>query len=179
MATQPRPGCSFNLYLELERSAEYRSEYRDGEIIAMSGGTRAHSRLSARMIALLTRTSNCEVFDSNMRLYIELYNECTYPDAMLICDPVQFWRDQDDVVVNPSVVVEVLSPSTQKYDRTTKSVYYRSIPSLRHIVLVSADSIAVEWSTRQDESTWTIKQFVGEANLPLGFEMGDVYQGIL
>lgn len=131
------------------------------------------------MITLLSRTGDCEVFDSNMRLYIELYNECTYPDAMLICDPVRFWREQDDVVVNPTVVVEVLSPSTQKYDRTIKSAYYRSIPSLRHIVLVSADSISVEWSTRQDESTWIIKQHVGEADLPLGLRMKDIYQGIL
>ncbi len=131
------------------------------------------------MITLLSRTDDCEVFDSNMRLYNELYNECTYPDAMLICDPVRFWREQDDVVVNPSVVVEVLSPSTQKYDRTIKSVYYRSIPSLRHIVLVSADSISVEWSTRQDESTWIIKQYVGTADLPLGFQMEEIYGGII
>ncbi len=134
MATQPIHSYTFEEYLELERKAEFKSEYRAGQIVAMSGGSARHSQLSVRMIILLSRHANgCTVFDSNLRLYIEHYNESTYPDAMLICGELQYWKGQSDVVTNPTAVVEVSSPSTEKYDRATKSGYYRSVPSMQNI----------------------------------------------
>ena len=180
MATQPRHGYTFEEYLELERKADFKSEYRAGHIIAMSGGTGTHSELAAQIIFLLKRAKRCRVFDSNLRLYIEHYNESTYPDAMLICGKVQYWKGQNDVVTNPTAAVEVLSPSTEKYDRTTKRGYYSSVPSMEHILVVWQDRVRVECSTRQDASTWITKQYDNESDvLPLGFNVAEIYEGIL
>ncbi len=181
MATQPRHHYTFGEYLELERTASYRSEFRAGEIHGMAGDTETHSLLSSRMIVLLTQKfPDCCVYDGNLRLYIEQYDESTYADAMVICGNRQFWNGQKDVVTNPTIVVEVLSPSTEKYDRTTKSGYYRSIPSLRYIVLVSQDSVSVELSTRLDGETWTSKRYSSLSDtLPLDLRVSEIYEGIL
>jgi Uma2 family endonuclease len=171
---------SFEEYLELEREADFRSEYRAGQIVPMASGTARHSELSARMIALLVQTKRRHVFNCNLRLYIEDYNECTYADAMLICGKVRYWKGQNDVVTNPTAVVEVLSPSTEKYDRTTKRGYYSSVPSMEHILVVWQDRVRVECSTRQDASTWITKQYDSESDvLPLGFKVAEIYEGIL
>jgi Uma2 family endonuclease len=181
MAPQPIHSYTFEEYLELERKADFKSEYRAGQIVAMSGGSARHSQLSVRMIILLSRHANgCTVFDSNLRLYIEHYNESTYPDAMLICGELQYWNGQNDVVTNPTAVVEVSSPSTEKYDRATKSGYYRSVPSMQNILLVSQDRVLVECWTRQDANAWITKQYDSESDvLPLGFKVMEIYEGIL
>jgi len=180
MSTQPKSVYTFEEYLELERAAPYKSEYRDGAILAMAGGTERHSALCVQMMVLLKRQlRNCRVYDSNLRIYIEDFHESTYADAMVICGERKFWRGQNDVVLNPTIVVEVLSPSTKKYDQTTKSGYYRSIPSLTHLLLVSQDRMAIEWSVRHD-NTWVMTEYTsGSAITPLGFLVEEVYQEIL
>jgi Uma2 family endonuclease len=97
---------------------------------------------------------------------------------MTICGEVAYWKGQNDVVTNPTVIVEVLSPSTQKYDRSTKSGGYRSLPSVQHILLVSQDRVMVECWTRQDASTWITKLYDSVSDtLPLGFTLKDIYEG--
>lgn len=145
MATQPKHLYTFEEYLELERAAAFKSEFYAGEIYAMAGGTAIHSRLSARALVVLDRhLLNCQIYDSNLKIHIEATKEGVYSDAMAICEEVQFWNGQSDVIVNPALVVEVLSPSTQKHDRGSKVNSYRTIPSLQHILVISQDRILVE-----------------------------------
>ena len=181
MAIQPRHSYTFTEYLELERAASYRSEFRAGKIQAMAGSTETHSILSSRMIVLLTlRFPECRVYDRNLRLYIEQYDESTYSDAMVICGDRQFWSEQRDVVINPTILVEVLSPSPEEDDRTAKSGYYRSIPSLRHIILVSQSSVSIELSTRIDGETWISKRYTNPKDiLPVELQVSKIYEGVL
>jgi Uma2 family endonuclease len=180
MATQPSLFYTFEQYLELEEKAQSKSEYRDGVIVSMPGGTELHSRLSAQMIFLLkTHLKNCNVYDGNLLVYAEHFNECMYPDAMAVCGKTQFWEARKNVITNPTVVVEVLSASTRKYDETAKSGYYRSLPSVMHLVLVSQDEPMVQWSTRH-ENTWITTKRIDLSELtPLGFILADIYAGIL
>lgn len=183
MATQPQRRLTFREYLELERTAEDRSEFHHGHVYAVSGGTEPHSRLSARITALLSlRLSQCRVYDSNLKLYIQHFDKGVYPDCMVVCGSPQFWNDQDDVILNPSLVVEVLSPSSERYDRGEKASYYRSIPSLQEILIVSQDQIFVEHSVRQSDSTWELIQFTNRNDsirvLTTGMQVGEIYAGI-
>jgi Uma2 family endonuclease len=184
MATQPQQRFSFLDYLKLERIADCKSEFHNGRIYAMSGGTEPHSRLSARICALLSlRLSQCRVYDSNLKLYIEQFDKGVYPDCMVLCGLPQFWNEQIDVILNPSLVVEVLSPSSEKYDRGEKASYYRSIPSLQEILIVSQDRVFVEHSQNQGGSTWRLVQYTGRNDcirvLNTELSIGEVYEGIL
>ncbi len=184
MATQPQQRFSFEQYLKLERTANGKSEFHNGQIYAMSGGTEPHSRLSARIVALLSlRLPDCRVYDSNLKLYIEQFDRGVYPDCMALCGTPQFWNAQADVILNPSLVVEVLSPSTERYDRGEKASYYRSISSLGQILIVSQDQVFAEHSIRQNDSTWTLVQYTGTSDripiLNIEISLGEIYSGIL
>jgi len=184
MASQPQQRFSFREYLELERSAASKSEFHDGQIYAMSGGTEPHSRLSARIVALLSlRLNECRVYDSNLKLYIQQFDKGVYPDCMVLCGSPQFWNEQSDVILNPSLVVEVLSPSSERYDRGEKASYYRSIPSLKEILILSQDQVFAEHSVRQGDSTWTLVQHTSRNDLlrVLGVKLSleEIYAGIL
>jgi Uma2 family endonuclease len=98
----------------------------------MSGGTEPRARLAARIIGLLgLHLQHCRIYDSNLKLYVEQFAKGVYPDAMAVCGEPKFWEGQRDVAVNPSLVMEVLSPSTENYDHGDKSSYYRSIPTIK------------------------------------------------
>ncbi len=168
MATQSQQIHSLEEYLDLEEQAGYRSEYHAGNILAMSGGTATHSRLSARMVVVLDRhLSSCSVYDSSLKLYIQHSDRGLYPDAMAVCEDLQFVKGRKDIILNPAVVVEVLSPSTEKYDRGTKSDYYRAAPSVQHILLVSQDEPFVDHFARQTGDNWTITRYMGRDKIPL------------
>jgi Uma2 family endonuclease len=184
MATQPQQRFSFEQYLELERTANGKSEFHNGQIYGMSGGTEPHSRLSSRIGALLNlRLSECRVYDSNLKLYIQQFDKCVYPDCMVLGGSPQFWNQQSDVILNPSLVVEVLSPSTERYDRGEKASYYRSIPSLQQILILSQDQAFAEHSVRQNDSTWTLIQYTNIGDrlqvLNIGISLQEIYAGIL
>ncbi len=160
MASQPKHSYTFQEYLDLEEKSTYKSEFHAGEIFDMSGGTEIHSRLSSRMNAVLERRfPACRIYDSNLKLYIEQVNEGVYPDCMALCGDPQFWNNRQDTLLNPTLIVEVLSPSTQDYDRGTKALYYRSVPSIEHILLISQDRVFVEHLWRQDEHAWILKEY--------------------
>ena len=184
MASQPTDVRSLEEYLQEERKAEYRSEYFAGEIFAMSGGTGRHSELSARMIMLLGRGS-CRVFDSNLKIYLEKMEQCVYPDASVVCEAPQYLDKRADVLLNPALIVEVLSPSTERYDKSSKALYYRSLPSLRHCVLISQDRAFIEHSERQKNRMWLVQTYnelsetVSLETLGLKLLVSEIYQGIL
>jgi|SRR5579871_1930201 len=152
-------------YYRLEERASYKSDYYDGEIFAMSGGTANHSLIGANVIRELSSRLEggpCKTFNSELRLKIESTGLCTYPDASVYCDQLKIANDDPSktTYLNPTVVIEVLSKSTEGYDRGFKSANYRSIPSLTAYLLVSQSSAHVEIYERHGE-LWELREFKG------------------
>jgi len=146
-------------YLAMDRAAEFRSEFLDGEIIAMSGGSMRHARLQQNISAGLdtpSRDRGCEVFGSDFRVRVSrrMY---TYPDVSVVCGKPLLADERQDVLLNPAVIFEILSPSTEQYDRGVKFRQYRTIDSLKDYILVAQDEVRVEHYTRGDDNTWTLR----------------------
>lgn len=151
-------------YFDLERSRDFKSEYYRGEIFAMSGGSFWHSRIGANVLKVLgvrLDAGPCQPCNSDMKIRCEtgLY---TYPDASVVCGDPHFEGSRSDVLLNPRVLFEVLSPSTEAYDRGKKYEHYMTIPSLRDYVLIPQDRPCVSRISRSsDDSPWTISIFEG------------------
>ncbi len=183
MATNSSPTrITFDQYLEKERAAAYKSEYRSGEIFAMSGGTPVHARLSARMVVLLDRLRGCQVFTSDLRVFAPAVNEGMYPDVSVACEELQYHDGRKDVILNPTLVVEVLSPSTREYDLGMKASFYRSIPSVTGVFLVDSERVYVQVQSRKSGS-WMLEEFTREEQVVWrvgDFQMtvGEIYSGI-
>lgn len=144
-------------YLEIERAAERKSEFFDGEMFAMAGGSPEHSLIAANAVGELRHQLKgrpCVVFDSNLRVKIEATGLSTYPDATVVCGPRRFARENPEALVNPTVIVEVLSDSTEADDRGKKFEHYRQLPSLREYLLVSQKEPRVEQFVRQENGQW-------------------------
>ena len=164
METAVKQRLTAQEYLALERKAETRSEFLDGEMFAMAGGTRRHSRIKVRLTGLLEGRlsgSGCQVFDSDMRVKIEATGLYTYPDAHVACGDLRFEDEQEDVLLNPKVIFEVLSDSSAAWDRGEKFRHYRRLASLEEYVLVSQEAWLVEHYTRQPEATWVLETLEG------------------
>jgi len=147
-------------YLAMEEVADYKSEYFNGEIFAMSGGTPDHSSVAVNVtIALGTRltTKPCRVFNSDMRLHIESNSLYTYPDVMVICGKIELVKRRNDTVTNPVLIVEVLSESTRDYDRGMKFNMYKQVPSLQEYVVVESENPRVECYRRGADDQWVVE----------------------
>ena len=154
---------SLDEYRAIVDTSEEKCEYHDGEIIAMTGGTVKHSRLSRNMLNLLDsklQNTNFEAINNDLRLWIPDYRRGVYPDAMVFDGALQFNGDREDEVLNPVLIVEVLSPSTEEYDRTDKFRMYRSIPSFCEYLLIRQNKIFVERYSKQAQ-VWTYSDFDG------------------
>ena len=163
MASNPISKITEAQYLALDRAAEFRSEFVNGEMFAMSGGTNRHGRIQRNLIVelgLALEDSTCEPFgsDSRVRLSSRAY---VYPDVTVVCGEQQVVADDDDILVNPVAIFEVLSPSTEKYDRGLKFQLYRTVDSLKEYVLVNQDQVRVERFTREADGTWTLREHQG------------------
>jgi Uma2 family endonuclease len=161
MASNPITKVTAEEYLAMDRSAEFRSEFLDGEIIAMSGGSARHSRLKIRLASAVyapLRGTACEAFDSDFRVRVSprMY---TYPDLAVVCGKAMFADQREDILLNPTSIFEVLSPSTEYYDRGVKFRRYREIESLTDYILVDQDQISIEQYTRGDANTWTLHDY--------------------
>ena len=186
---QPVQRFSVAEYYAFEESAEYRSEFFDGEIFAMAGGSARHSLISANLLRELgnrLKGKPCAAYESNLRLKIDSSGLRTYPDAGVYCGKLDF--DPEDsrgqTVLNPTVLFEVLSPSTEAYDRGKKAENYRQIPSLKAYVLVSQDRPHVEIFERVGDGSWRLSEVSG---LEGGFELpcleitlnlGEIYERV-
>ncbi len=148
-------------YLALERHAEFKSEYIDGRIVAMTGASAPHvtivGNVSAELRARL-RGGPCRAYASDMRLQIGGGRRYTYPDVVVACGEQKFLDGVLDTLTNPVLIVEVLSPSTEAYDRGEKSQHYRTIESLQEYVLVAQDRVSVERFVRQGKF-WILATF--------------------
>ncbi len=143
--------------MEIEAAADYKSEYYQGEIFAMSGGSPKHSRLCLNLnwaIREATRNKNCIGFESNMKLEIAEADAYVYPDLMVVCGHVRLAENTTDVITNPVLIIEVLSPGTESFDRGKKFEFYRSVPSLKEYVPVSQDKPQIETYFRHDKNLW-------------------------
>jgi Uma2 family endonuclease len=159
MATQPKSFLTPEQYLEIERKADFKSEYFNGEMFAMAGAQLAHNRISANLIAAFHRQFRsrlCEVFTGDMRVHVTSTGLYTYPDVAAVCGEPRFADSAVDTLLNPSVIVEILSPSTEAYDRGRKFEQYQSIESLREYVLVASDRVHVDLYTRQADGRWLL-----------------------
>jgi Uma2 family endonuclease len=163
MATQPVPWFTPEEYLALERKAETKSEYVDGLLVAMSGATRAHILITVNLVRELSqqlRGRPCEVYAQDMRVRIAEGGMYAYPDVAAVCGEPEFEDNEFDVLLNPTLVVEVLSDSTEGYDRGLKSARYRRRASLQEYVLVAQDRVSVERYSRQGEQ-WVLTEATG------------------
>ena len=152
--------CTPEEYLAYERQAEYKSEYIAGQIIAMAGAGRKHNLITGnlfRMIGNQLLGRPCEVYMSEMRVKVSAQGMYTYPDLVAICGDGQFEGAQQDTLLNPTLIIEVLSPSTALYDRKAKFGYYRQLPSLQEYVLVAQDQQLVEHFVRA-EGGWLLTE---------------------
>jgi Uma2 family endonuclease len=157
LSTQPKPRITPQEYLELERKAEIKSEYLDGEMFAMSGATREHAKVVLNIgtelnIQFVDRP--CEVYVQDLRVKVSATGLYTYPDIAAVCGEPQFEDDHFDTLINPQLIIEVLSRSTESYDRGRKFAHYRAIESLHEYVLVSQTECRIERYLRQEDGNW-------------------------
>ncbi|HEX4231528.1 MAG TPA: Uma2 family endonuclease [Bryobacteraceae bacterium] len=163
MASLPKPPLTEDEYLRLDRKAETKSEFHDGQMFAMAGGSLNHSLLANSIGALLRGqvAAGCRVFNADLRIKIPASKTYTYADCSVICGEPEFSGDQQDVVLNPVLIVEVLSPTTEGYDRGKKFELYRTIRSFREYLLVHQDRRRIEHYSRQDDGSWLLREHSG------------------
>jgi Uma2 family endonuclease len=187
MSAQPTPSLTPERYLEIERAAEFKSEYFDGRMFAMSGGTYVHARLITSFTAELyqaLRKQPCSVTSSELRVRTAAQGLHTYPDITVVCGEPLFADDQKDTLLNPLLIAEVLSKSTEAMDRGFKFREYRKIESLREYVLVSQIAPLIEVFARGPEGDWRLREFAGLdavcrlTSIDCDLAVADVYRNI-
>jgi len=164
MSAIPKTKLTPGEYLELERKAEYKSEYFDGEIFAMSGAKRNHNKITTNLSGLVwqhLKGKDCESYSNDMRVFVPQTGLYTYPDIVVVCGEPKFQDNVFDTLLNPILLIEVLSESTESYDRGKKFQHYRSIESLREYVLVSQDEARIEKYVKQGDGFWVLSEAVG------------------
>ena len=186
MTEAARRHFSFHEYVKLEEYSNVRHEFLDGVIYAMAGGTPAHAALAARIIGRFRAQLEgkpCEVFTSDLRVRVAASGLATYPDVTVVCGTLQVDSEDSATVLNPAVLVEVLSDSTAEYDRGEKLDHYRKIASLRDVVLVSHREPAIEHWARDDTGAWTVRTWHGGDRVNLqsiacDLAVDDLYRGL-
>ncbi|HTP31850.1 MAG TPA: Uma2 family endonuclease [Candidatus Acidoferrales bacterium] len=187
MSTLPKDYLTPEQYLEIERKAEVKSEYFRGEMFAMSGASLAHNVIVANVLGELhqqLRSKPCRVLPSDMRVFIQATGLYTYPDAVVVCGEPKLQDKHFDTLLNPAVILEVLSPSTEAYDRGRKFEHYSSIESLTDYLLVATDRIHADLYTRQPDGSW-LRRFVNTADgaielasIGCRLVLGDLYERV-
>ena len=186
MATVPLPRLTEEDYLRIERAAETKSEFVDGEMYAMSGGSLPHGLLSARWIGELIaqlKGRGCFVYSSDVKVRSNRTGSYVYPDVSVVCGQPQTHQGADDILTNPTIIIEVLSPSTAGYDHGKKFALYREIPSLQDYILVHTDEPLVEKFSRQPGS-WLFREYTGldasvhVASIDCRVDLVEIYAGI-
>ncbi|HYN78654.1 MAG TPA: Uma2 family endonuclease [Lamprocystis sp. (in: g-proteobacteria)] len=161
MSIQPKPYDGFDEYLAVEReSGDAKHEYVVGQVFAMAGASYNHNLICTNLIRRLgnqLEAGPCTVLGSDLRLRIQAADSCAYPDLVVLCDKPAFHDQRHDVLTNATLVAEVLSPSTEGYDRGGKFAIYRALSSLRQYVLIAQDRLAVDVFTRQPDGRWVLE----------------------
>ncbi|OBQ35318.1 MAG: hypothetical protein AN487_15890 [Anabaena sp. CRKS33] len=174
-------------YLAQEELAEFRSEYRNGEIVPMTGGSLNHNQIAGNVYAFVKfalRGKSCKPYVADLRLWIPRYHQYTYPDILVIDGEPLFQPQRKDTILNPCLIVEVLSKSTENHDRTDKFRYYRSIPEFQEYVLINQYEISIEHYKKAEDDAWLFrayesdqdKIFLGSINLEI--PLLDIYEDV-
>lgn len=161
MSLQPKTFLTPEEYLAIERKAEYKSEYFNGEMFAMAGASAQHVLIVTNVAAELRgqlRRKPCTVYSTDLRVRVSPTGLYTYPDVVVICGQPQFADEDRDMVLNPTLIVEVLSESTKDYDRGGKFEHYRSLSSFGEYVLIAQDRCHVEHFIRQSDNRWLLSE---------------------
>lgn len=153
---------SIEEYLELEEKSPEKNEYYQGEIFAMAGASFAHNQIVRNALTALDnhlRNTKCQIFPSDLKVHIEANSLFTYPDLSIICGKPEFWNNRTDTILNPSVIIEVLSPRTNDYDHGEKFMLYRNIPSLKEYILISSTEVRLEQYIKQAPNEWKFIEY--------------------
>ena len=164
MSALPQHQWTAAEYLTFERESTVKHEFIDGQVVAMSGASRNHNLIAGNVTGLMFNQlaeRPCEHYPSDMRVHVPATGLYTYPDVSVMCGEAELQDDEFDTLLNPTVIIEVLSRSTERYDRGTKFRDYRSIPSLQQYVLISQDRPHIEYYTRQDDGGWLLHDASG------------------
>ena len=187
MSTKKKHRYTRAEYLELERAAEFKSEYINGEIFLMSGASRRHNVVTVNILRLLAThllDRPCETYSGDMRVQVTDAGLYTYPDVVVVCGKPLFEDRYLDTLQNPTLIVEVLSPSTEAYDRGRKFEFYRKLPSLREYLVVSQDAPHVDRFVVDDLGRWTLTDASGldaaldVTSIDFSLRLADVYHRI-
>lgn len=188
MLPEPKPYLTPEEYLAIERASEGRSEYLDGEMFAMAGASETHNLIVSNLIrALGNRLAErpCRVYPGDLRILVEATGLYTYPDVSVVCGQPRLVRDRhQDNLLNPQLLVEVLSPSTEAFDRGRKFEHYRTIPSLSEYLLVAQEKPVLEHFLREGGGAWRFSAVQGMdaalilPTLGLDLPLGEVYQRV-
>lgn len=174
-------------YLELEEKADFKSEYRNGEIIPMTGGTTNHNKISLNLAAFLKfalKGSNYDIYIGDVRLWISKYRQHTYPDVMVIQGEAEYTGISSTTVMNPCLIVEVLSKSTQNYDQGDKFLYYRSIPELKEYILIDQYEYRVMQYVKTTSGQWVLTEIEGKSavlklqTIEFNIDFGELYEKV-
>jgi Uma2 family endonuclease len=188
MTAQSRPYLTEQDYLTGERSSMEKHEYYRGAVYAMAGSSEQHNLIAINLAALLRahlRGGPCRVCPSDMRVKILHTTLYTYPDLTIVCGPSRFVEpDKRDTLINPIVLIEILSPSTELYDRGAKFQHYRTIETLQEYILVAQHTAHVERFTRQEANEWVLSEAIGlDASVPIAaihaqLSLRDIYDEV-
>jgi Uma2 family endonuclease len=174
-------------YLELEIASETRNEYRNGEIILMTGGSPNHNEIASILNAILRlslKGKPYSIFIADQRLWIPDANLHTYPDVMIVPKPIELQTGRKDTVTNPCFIAEVLSKSTQNYDRSEKFVTYRTIPSFGEYLLINQYQVRVEHYVKTAPDRWLLSEYTDPSTIltlssfELQVSIADLYENI-
>lgn len=189
MVALPHKRWTADDYLAFERASDEKHEFIDGQVYLMAGASENHNLITANVIIALgsqLRGRPCKLYPSDMRVRITRSDDYHYPDISVVCGEAQIEDDEQDTLLNPALIVEVLSPSTEQFDRGKKFENYRLLPSLEEYVLIAQDRAHIEHYVRQDGGTWLYSEIKGldstsEIRLPsigCGLSMADVYDKV-
>jgi len=185
-ATQQRY-YSTEEYLALEEAAEDKSEYIDGEIFPMAGGSTNHNRIAGNFYAGLNfafKNEDYDVFMSDVRLWIPKGCIYTYPDVMLVAGEPEYYNNRTDTITNPQLIIEVLSPSTKGYDKSKKFEGYRTIPTFQEYLLIDQTRIYIEHYQKTDDKRWLFSDYdesdvtIRLASVSLEISISDIYNKV-
>lgn len=195
MSDAPKRKLTPAEYLAIEKTAAFKSEFFDGEMfplhrdapVGMAGASRPHNRINENLsveVGSRLKGGTCQSFSRDQRVLVDRTGLYTYPDLLIVCGQVETADGDDDTITNPRVVVEILSPSTERYDRTTKFRHYQQLPSVQEYVLVSQSEPLCERFTRQADGQWGFTSFVGLTavlaltSVPAQVPLADIYAGV-
>ncbi len=187
MSSQRKTHLTPEEYLALERKSQVRSEYLDGDMVAMSGGSREHNLIVSNIVGELRTALKgrpCEIYPSNMRVRVSASGLYTYPDVVVVCGDPQFEDMHVDTLMNPTAIIEVLSDSTESYDRGAKFGHYRKIPSVVEYLPVAQHEYRVEQYVRQSDGPWLRSEVQGlgaKLELPsieCGLALAEIYERV-